>query len=189
MINTQGSAWISPCERYRYRLSRWWTAKPTGPWCLWVMLNPSTADDREDDQTISTITSKTWHWANTYQLLEPWLRIPDFSGFHVVNLYAWRATDPMELLKAEDPIGPENDQHIQELARDAAMIVAAWGNGPYPLRRREQHDARVNRVCELLLSTGKPIHMLELTNAGHPRHPLYSPAGLLPVVWRQALGL
>lgn len=181
-IQTEGSALLSSCERYRYSLSRWWSP-PTGPWCLWVMLNPSTADDRDDDRTIETIVRLTWSWANP-GLIPAALATPRFCGLHVANLYAWRARDPMELLGEQDVIGPQNDKLLAQMAADADMIVAAWGNGPFPVRRRTEHLLRISRVLELLGGARKPIHALEMTRQGHPRHPLYSRSGAIPFVWK-----
>lgn len=82
----------------------------------------------------------------------------------VVNLFAYRATDPSELVKCADPIGPENDQHIsqQVLAHKHGLIVAAWGANPFARERAK----------EVLLRHG-PFDCLGTTKAGMPKHPLY----------------
>jgi hypothetical protein len=91
------SAVISPCGRYRYRLDRRWA---DGPSIAWIMLNPSTADSNTDDPTIRRIRAFSQAWG--------------FGALTVVNLYAWRATDPRDLWQAPGPVGPENDAYLVE---------------------------------------------------------------------------
>lgn len=134
--------------QYRYQLARQW--KP-GPWVLWVMLNPSTANESHDDATIRRCIGFTMRWG--------------YYGLRVVNLFALRSTDPRGLLVAKDPTGPDNDLHIQKLVQDrnCRMRVVAWGDVPAALRGRER------RVLELL---GAPVWCLGKTAAGNPRHPV-----------------
>ena len=105
------SAELSPCGRYRYLLTRT-LAAGTGT-CLFVMLNPSTADHTLDDQTIRQCIGFTAVWG--------------FRRLAVVNLFAWRATLPRDMLSAIDPIGPAGDEWILAAARNADRIVCAWG--------------------------------------------------------------
>jgi hypothetical protein len=84
----------------------------------------------------------------------------------VANLFALRATDPRELYKAADPVGPENDAHVRAAAEQCHPVVCAWGvHGGLRLR-----DERVGR---LLVDVGVPVACLGTTKDGHPRHPLY----------------
>lgn len=108
---TVRGALLSPCGRYRYRLTRQWRA--AGQTALWVMLNPSTADAVEDDNTIRAITRITQAWG--------------YRGFMVGNIYALRSRDPAALWRADDPAGPENARHLNNMAASAHRIVAAWG--------------------------------------------------------------
>lgn len=150
---------ISPCGRYRYRLSRIWdTSKPA---VCWVMLNPSTADATVDDPTIRRCLGFTRFWGG-------------YGGILVVNLFAYRAMEPRVMLSADDPIGPENDRHILETAA-GRRVIAAWGaRGGYRHR-----DAQVVR---LLTSYGIKVECLGLTRGRMPRHPLYlrQDAGAVP---------
>lgn len=145
------SAELSPCGRYRYLLTR---TLPTGRGvCLFVMLNPSTADHTIDDQTIRQCLGFTETWG--YRRLE------------VVNLFAWRATMPRDMYAAIDPIGPDGDEWILRAARSANLIVCAWGE-------HGRHRGRGDDVRALLRDHSHAVHHLGLTK-GHrqPRHPLY----------------
>jgi hypothetical protein len=152
---------ITPDGLYRYRLWRQWHASPTRA-CLFIMLNPSTADGIEDDPTIRRCVDFARGWG--------------FGRLDVVNLYALRATDPAALRKVADPIGPLNDQRILEAAATADQIVAAWG---------VFGDTRVraNYVRELLVSRGRTVYCLGVTNDGCPRHPLYLPRLTKTQLW------
>lgn len=152
-------AMLSPCLKYRYRLSRNWD---DGPEVCWVMLNPSTADASQDDPTIRRCLAFTRAWG--------------YAGLHVVNLFAFRATDRRELRKVLLPVGMDNDRHIAEVAKRCPLIVGAWGNDGGYL-------GRAGQVRELLTTHGLTLHALRITKAGEPEHPLYLPGDLRPQVY------
>lgn len=154
------SAILSPDERYRYRLDRRWA---DGPTVAWVMLNPSTADGTTDDPTLRRIQAFSRSWG--------------FGALTVVNLYAWRATDPAGLWTAADPVGPGNDRHIYEGVAGHEVVVA-WGAHGKPERITE-----VVRLIESAPGAGRP-KALALTKTGQPRHPLYLRGDLTPQIWR-----
>lgn len=147
-------ALLSPCERYRYRLWRRWDVAT--PVMVWVMLNPSTADADVDDPTI--------------RKCKGFARAHGYGGIIVVNLFAWRATDPKELSKVADPVGPENDEHIKWAVRaPMATVVAGWGSDK-SARRRAGHVRTLIRV------NGRDIKCFRKSAAtGAPWHPLYLP--------------
>lgn len=146
-------AYISACGRYRYSLWRQWAP---GPQVAIVGLNPSTADATLDDPTIRRCIGFARSWG--------------YCGIIMLNLFAWRATQPRDMMAAEDPIGPDNDRVLCEAHRRAALTVAAWGaHGTY--------GGRHNAVREML----PKLHYLRLTKDGHPSHPLYLPASLKPL--------
>lgn len=147
------SAELSSCGTYRYALRRAWdTARPP---VLFVMLNPSTADAWVDDRTVGRCVGFARDWGH--------------GGLVVANLFALRSTDPRALRSAPDPVGPENDQWLAALAREAGLVVAAWGN-----------DGRYRgRDAEVLPLLG-PVHCLGVTGRGAPRHPLYVRAEVAP---------
>jgi hypothetical protein len=140
---------------YRYRLWRIWRAPATRV-VLWVMLNPSTADERELDPTLRRCEGFTRAW--------------DFDGFEVVNLFPLRATDPAELARHCRPEGEPgvNDATILAAAARATRIVVGWGGEPFA-------SDRARAVAQLLADFD--LFCLG-PNAGHnvdgsPKHPLY----------------
>lgn len=153
------SAWFSGCGTYRYRLGRRWGLAVDTP-VTFVMLNPSTADAREDDPTIRRCIGFARSWG--------------FGRLVVVNLYALRSTDPRGLWRHADPVGPDNDEHLADAAFVAASqdapLVAAWGA-----------NARPDRVAEVLaLPHMDRLTALGTTKSGAPRHPLYLRADAAP---------
>ncbi len=156
------AAQISQCQRYRYTLVRQWSdAEPCG---LWIMLNPSTADAERDDPTIRKCMELS--------------RRAGHGGIVVVNLFAYRATDPKSLRDAADAIGPENDGVLARETERAGMIVAAWGN----------HGALKNRDVEAKRLIHRTMYHFGLTKMGQPRHPLYLPNAAIPIRWDSARG-
>lgn len=151
----------SDCERYRYLLWRRWGG-PGGRLLGFVMLNPSTATEVQNDPTVERCERRA--------------RALGFDGFGVANIFAFRATDPQRMRAQADPVGPENDAAILDLAAGAQMLVCAWGT----------HGAHLGRgpaVERLLRARGLPLHHLGLSQAGHPKHPLYISYGQAPQVW------
>lgn len=145
---------FSPCRTYRYALWREWIGGEG--YAMFVGLNPSTADETQDDPTIRRCIAFAKAWG--------------YAGLCMTNLFAFRATKPKDMMAAEDPIGPENDAHLLALSRGAGVVVAAWGAlGTY--------GGRHNAVRSMLPT----LHCLSLTKDGHPGHPLYLPKTLVPV--------
>lgn len=156
MTAVHGSAVISGCGRYRYSLERCWA---DGPTVAFVMLNPSTADAYQDDATLRRITAFARAW--------------NYGALIVGNLYAYRATDPADLWKTPDPVGPDNNQHLVRIVKQSNRIIAAWGA-----------HARPDRIAEVLALAGmNGLEALALTKDGQPRHPLRLPGNLTPQPW------
>lgn len=148
---------LSECGTYRYSLWRRWNTER--PWCVWVMLNPSTADESEDDQTIRKCMGFAKRWG--------------CGGIHVINLFAFRATDPKELRGPGDKVGPDNETFhklayrlIDPSGRRGGFCVAAWGAQPSKVLgdRPAQFWGRAG-----LLRV--PVYTLGSTQDGHPKHP------------------
>lgn len=157
------TAIYSPCESYRYALTRVW--QPGGRRALFVMLNPSTATEMQNDPTVERCERRA--------------RALGFGAFRVCNIFAWRATDPRDMRAASDPVGTGNDAAILDAADWADAIICAWGT----------HGAHLNRGPEveaMLRATGRELSHLGLSKAGHPKHPLYIGYATQPVVWGQA---
>lgn len=154
------AATISPCERYRYMLSRKWAPGPT---VLWVMLNPSSADALKDDPTVLRCISFSRSWGA--------------GRLEIVNLAAWRTSHPDELHDAELPIGPDNNATITmaaglAMSEPGGRIVVAWGSSmrfddlaPYFFRGRDQE------VLKKLQAFGD-VYCLGATKTGAPIHPM-----------------
>ena len=153
-------ALFSPCRTWRYRLWRVWDRDK--PRCLFIMLNPSTADESVNDPTITRCIKYADSWG--------------LGSLEVCNVFALRSRDPKELRHCDDPVGPWNDGVIIEAATKAAFIACAWGvHGLYMDRGR--------KVAGLL--SGFRLHCLGLTQDGAPRHPLYMASGCIPLPYRE----
>jgi hypothetical protein len=124
-----------------------------------VMLNPSTADASTDDPTIRRCLGFAKSWG--------------FGGLVVTNLFAFRATDPKELYRTPEAVGPLNDEYIVRWAGGADLVIAAWGT--LGVMR-----GRGAAVLARLRQSGIAVHAIKRTSGGYPSHPLYLPAHLTP---------
>lgn len=150
----------SDCESYRYELTRIWDA--SGPKALFVMLNPSTATEFQNDPTVERCERRA--------------RALGFGAFRVTNIFAFRATDPKVMRAVADPVGPGNDAAIAMGAAWADRIICAWGN-------HGGHLGRGTSVESGLRMTKKPLWHLGLTQTGQPKHPLYIAYDCQPNLW------
>lgn len=160
---TSGALWGPPgnnSSRYRYRLWRVWEE---GKRVLFIMLNPSTADAEKDDPTVHRCGSYARAWG--------------FGSLEVVNLFALRSTDPKALRTHDVPTGEGNGFHIRQAAREAQLIVCAWGCHGDFLGQGEF-------IRTFLQANGHKLHVFGLTKGGFPKHPLYLKADLMPVEWK-----
>lgn len=153
LFGVGSGAELSDCGLYRYRLWREWDARLGR--VLWVLLNPSTADAERDDPTVKKCCGFARRWG--------------YGGIEIINLFAFRATNPMDLLGAADPIGPANDQVIGDaLLRDFSLVVAAWGRDGSLLDRggsvrpRLRAHPRVMCLGETKTSPREPKHPVRL---------------------------
>lgn len=159
-------ATFSPCRTYRYRLYREWNLGSRT--INFLMLNPSTADERVNDPTIDRIVCRAW--------------MLKFDRLVATNLFALRSTDPSVLKDHADPVGPDNDNEILKAALESEVIVFAWGrHGKF--RNRDQ------KVIELFQShkLNDRCFCLTVNADGTPKHPLYQSysASLIPwATWK-----
>jgi hypothetical protein len=152
---------FSDCRRYRYALWRRW-GRTEQKNLVVIGLNPSTADQIQDDPTIRRCIrfAKDWHC----------------GGLVMLNAFGFRSTDPKGMAAVADPVGFDNDSVITEYAKSADMVLAAWGVHCPDERERE-----------LLGVIGRDVHCLGRTNGNKPRHPLYVRADVKPeLYWSQA---
>lgn len=154
----ESNAIFSPDRIYRYALTRYW--KKSKPYAMFICLNPSTANETEDDPTVRRCIRYSIDWG--------------YGGFVMTNLFGLRATDPKKMLAHPEPIGPDNDKWIKTLGDGAGIIVAGWG-------AMGNHLNRDQEIKELL---DNQLNYLALTKKGLPRHPLYLKKSLRPVLWK-----
>jgi len=135
--------------RYRYSLWRAWS--PYYPRIVFVLLNPSTADEQRNDPTIRRCIgfARAWH----------------FGSMEVVNLFAYLATDYRELFKVSDPIGQGNNRFLLQAVERCSTVVLGWGT-------RGTFLSRDRQVIQMFVRK-KDVYCLGLTKDGQPRHPLY----------------
>jgi hypothetical protein len=155
---------FDPTRRFRYRLDRAWDLR--APRAVFVMLNPSTADESELDPTLRRCAGFAHAWG--------------FGGFTIGNLFALRSTDPRGLRRhwewhRESPVGPVNDLELDAMVASAGIVVCGWGTHGQFLDRA---DAVVKRLRGLV-----DLHALALTKNGDPGHPLYLAKDRKPFVW------
>lgn len=163
--DADSTAVYSDCLTYRYVLTREWDA--TLPRALFVLLNPSTATEVQNDPTVERCERRA--------------RALGFGRFRVTNIFAYRATDPKVMRAQSDPIGPDNDAMIRESATvwlndPADQVICGWGT----------HGAYLDRgakVEAMLRQYRRPLFSLGLSKAGHPKHPLYIAYCEQPHVW------
>lgn len=148
---------FSPDRTYRYSLLHVMD-ESNQSMIAWIGLNPSTADENELDPTLRRVRA--------FSLRE------GFGRFVMINLYAFRSTDPKGLSIPVDPVGPENDRTIRATFGLADMVVVAWGawNNGQDRKRQVMQDARGARM---VYDKMFPMKCLGLTKGGEPRHPLY----------------
>ena len=157
----ESGAEISDDGQYRYNLWRSWdVGKPD---CLFIMLNPSTADAEQDDPTIRRCIDYAKRWG--------------YGGLQVGNLFALRATHPKDLRNHLSPTGGQkNDDVLKEMHNAAHFTVAAWGT-------QGAYMGQGDHVKSLLRPMKGKIYHLGLTVAGFPRHPLYLRKDAEPTLW------
>lgn len=152
----KASCRLSDCGKYRYTLSRMW--EQTRGWddtVAFLMLNPSTATGEEDDPTIRRCVG--------------FAKSLGFKRLVVVNLFAYRATDPQELRRAPRRVGAHNDDAIAEVCSDRT-VICAWGSSAATV-----FGDRPDKVMGLLKDVGARTTCFGKTASGWPRHPLYLP--------------
>jgi len=150
-------ALLSDCKVYRYRLWRIWDeAKPK---VMFIMLNPSTADGEMDDPTVRRCIGFAKSWG--------------YGGLYIANLFAYRSTQPKDLLEHTDVVGLDNSFHLNEMSKKCEIAVCAWGNS------KIVNKLKFNK--QLLKGLKIPLYCIELSKDGTPKHPLYLKSELKPI--------
>lgn len=158
---TAWGAKFSECRRWRYTLWRRWSAfDESERLAVWLCLNPSTASEHKNDPTVTRCIEFSKSWGHT--------------GMVMLNLFAYRATDPREMKRFEEPIGSENDATIIEVCQYAATVICGWGN-------HGLFNDRASKVLSKLRRHKVKPHCLVITGKGQPQHPLYVKASTQPI--------
>ncbi len=151
------SASFSKCRGYRYLLTRTWDEGKG--FVKFIALNPSTADETDDDPTIRRCMGFANKWG--------------YGGIAMINLFAFRATEPKEMMSAPFPIGEaERNEHTLKMANICNLVIAAWGNDGSYMNQDKIAKKLVNK-----------LHCLRINKSGQPAHPLYLPGDLKPILW------
>lgn len=152
IVITDTDAVFSSCEKYRYRLWRYWDKSKKH--AVFIMLNPSTADWTKNDPTVERCQRRA--------------QAMGYGGIEVLNVFALRSTDPRALKKADDPIGPRNDWEIRKVVvhDGVGIIICGWGT-------HISGSGRSEEIRRILTEAGVRAFSLGLTKGGEPKHPLY----------------
>lgn len=148
---------------YRYYLCWRWSDAPA---LYFWLLNPSTADHKSSDNTLEGLISRAKAWG--------------YGAVVIINLFGFRSTQPDDMKRARDPVGPFNDSvTIATLAQafaEGSPVVCGWGN----------HGNFVNRdqaAADLARQAGVKLFALEINSGGQPKHPLYIAQSVKPFAW------
>lgn len=110
-----GRAIFSSDFRHRYWLDRWWGGDTGKGFITFCMLNPSTADEKVLDPTLTRCRGYALSWG--------------YEGMIIVNLFSFRSTDPDGLIHADEPTGGVNNRKaIVAAGLHSGEVVAGWGD-------------------------------------------------------------
>ena len=157
---------FSPDKTHRYRLWRTWDE--SRPSLVMVMLNPSIADETQNDPTVERCQRRAMAMG--------------FGRLEVTNIFALVSTDPAGLYSHSDPVGPDNDAAILDAVKGAGMVICAWGT-------HGQHVGRAKAVVDLLKGSGVQPFALGINSDGSPKHPLYIGYAVDPVPYSLNIGI
>ena len=161
-----------PAYAHRYVLTRQWDA--TKPPLVILMTNPSTADHTANDKTIDRVVA--------------FAKKLGYGGVIAMNVFSFRAREPEDVIKTDYPVTADSYviimsvlTQMRELYGDRLMVVAAWGALAPSIAKKRGDPGYVHKIVELVERAGCRLHALELSQDGHPKHPLYLKGNLKPV--------
>lgn len=160
----RGAVFSAPGDdgRSNYRYALWRIFDPTLPLLITILLNPSTADEIKDDQTVLRMTSRAMQLG--------------YGGVLIINAFAWRDVSPASMKKAAEPIGHANDDVIDLATASAGLVICGWGS-------HGNYLGRSGALGRRLIERGVALTCLRTTDGGQPEHPLYLPYSLKPQPW------
>lgn len=152
-ISTPSGALFSSARDHRFVLWRVW--RQNQHIVHFIGLNPSAADDKENDPTIRRCIQFAKSWG--------------YGGMMITNLFSFRTAFPRELKASTLPLMPENDRYIRACHQLAEKTVVIWGN-----------DGSFGNRAQTISSFFHPLFCIRKNKTGHPAHPLYLPGKLRP---------
>lgn len=184
----RSGAIFSDDKLYRYRLWRCWNPKlPRACFCL---LNPSTANEIDNDPTIERQQRRVSNWRRSDMLFmsqSSELKQKQFGSIEIVNAFALRSTNPRGLYCVDDPIGPENNASILNATTSAigsgGMVICGWGGHAAQVFLGAEVPTRHEFLCAFFRRHNVPVCAFRLNDDGTPAHPLYLPYNLKPRAW------
>lgn len=148
---------FSECKKYRYALWRIWSREL--PLVMFIGLNPSTANQSEDDPTIRRVKRFAKDWG--------------YGGVYMMNCFPFVSTDPKMLYDCSNTV--INDGWLEEISKRCYKVVFAWGN----------FDVVKKLGVDYILSNKFPNAVaLQINKNGSPKHPLYVAANVVPVKFK-----
>lgn len=168
-------AMFSDDRAYRYVLWRMWDVQL--PYVNFILLNPSTADEVNNDPTVERQVRRVASWKRRGLDTRLW------GGVVITNAYAFRSTYPRVLRTVLDPIGPKGDDAIMAWAKGSDLCIVGWGG-----HVDEAVPGRQADILGMLRSAGVVPHALAFNADGTPGHPLYVDYDRMPVPVPLVLG-
>lgn len=167
-IKTESGAEFSECRKFRYALWRIWDWQGHGNCMMVVGLNPSTADETENDNTIRRCIA--------------FAKRERYGGLFMLNLFAFRATKPENMVAADDPMGPKNLEAFGYYRSRVGKIVVAWGSLKVQYRPRVKWKSTIAAVVD---AVAQPVYCFGTNQDGEPKHPLYLGQNTPLEIWKQ----
>lgn len=153
----KNGAEFSPCRKYRYALWRIWDE--TMPLVMFIGLNPSTANETKNDNTISSVVSIAKNLG--------------YGGVYMMNCFPYISTNPDDLKDFGNTA--LNDHWLYKISDICQDIIFAWGN--FKIVKE------LGRNIELA-GMFPQAKALQLNQNGSPKHPLYVKRTVQPVPYK-----
>ncbi len=139
---------FSECRKYRYALWRNWNYNL--PKVMFIGLNPSTANEIVNDNTICRVINFAKNWG--------------FGGVYMLNCFPYISTNPDDLNEFGNT--ELNDRYLYLTAINCKEIIFAWGS--FKIVKKYGRDAELSKMFP-------NAKALKINKDGSPLHPLYAP--------------